>query len=444
MNNISNQTIRIFSLVAFAAGCSSGNLDGDATVAETNTEDVETSDIASIARSGEVAAWSLANHAKLGRRIAFTETLADGRIVDWVERSSVPGADVEPPPPLPAAARPAGIQSGTVEELHGPDGTVPYIRPAMVEYVQKGHSSGNLEGYLKAMEARQASRTRAFAAMNGASGNPTAGSGDRLYGGVSRTVTNHGVQAYVNNQWSNTDNPSSPDFSFLELASYCDTGGGVFELVGGIVGRDPQIYGNNIVFGVEYLWRNANGTQGNNWISGGGNDGAWVQTHASTAPGTTLSSVSTIGGANFEYWVSIQRHGTQWWVWLVDKWLGYVNATTAGFASLNSSACIAAYYGEAYDPDHETTPWMDADMGSGLLAAATFNSNYLNAGYVRLPNYYTSNAGGGTTALGASPTLWTQDASCYNRQYFNSVAGNPQWSPVLFFGGPGGDGAGCN
>ena len=223
MNNISNKTIRIFSLVAFAAGCSSGNLDGDATVAETNTKDVETSDVASIARSGEVAAWSLANHAKLGRRIAFTETLEDGRIVDWVERSSIPGADVEPPPQLPATARPAGIQSGTVEELHGPDGTVPYIRPAMVEYVQKGHSSGNLAGYLQAMDARQASRMRAFAAMNGASGNPTAGSGDRLYGGVSRTVTNHGVQAYVNNQWSGTDNPSSPDFSFLELASYCES-----------------------------------------------------------------------------------------------------------------------------------------------------------------------------------------------------------------------------
>lgn len=242
----------------------------------------------------------------------------------------------------------------------------------------------------------------------------------------------------MNVLWSGTDNPNSlgSDFVINEVASYCGS-----ELVGPILGRIPSVYGNSFVLGFEY-WEGGNTF----WVTG--DPGApWNQYHANWMMGATITGASTVGGTQREARLSVEYRDNfagfdpAWWVAFQGQWIGYLDVDEANFAQLDTGACSFNIYGEAFDGDHETNPWMDADMGSGEFAVQSgFSQNYGDVAYFRKPLYYAAkNAGSPTWASGGTHT----DPFCYNAR--NTTDGTPSasWSPTFFFGGTGGDGPLC-
>jgi len=384
-------------------------------------------------RNAEVAAWTARNHKAQGHRIVKTEVTPSGSIVDWVDRNTVDGSDAVPPPPLVSPSKSSGVASTGLEKLSGPPGTLPFIRPALLPFVNGKMAAVDVDDYL-----RQISQERA---LHGGppTGNPIAGGGNRLYSGDILNSTNFGLSGYVNNFFSGTDSPSSPDFSIYELASYCFSGSTVSDLVGVIEGKHPQVYGSNTVIGAEYF---SGGSQ--SWITGGGNKGAWHQVSTTKSPGITVTGPSIVNGAQGEYQLAVILFNSprRWWLWMKDEWVGYFD-TTQAFTTLDNSACTAQWYGEVYDPDHATTHWTSADSGSGILPnGSLFFNNFGSRGYLRQPIWYSviNNAGG--TYMSTLNKSGGIDTSCYNVSL--STDGNSSWNPTLFFGGPGGNGTGCN
>jgi hypothetical protein len=275
---------------------------------------------------------------------------------------------------------------------------------------------------------------------------------NRLYGGSFKTTTNYGAWSPgVNALWRDTSGsnlPSSPDFTITEIASYCfnPMDGTKIELAGVIMGRHPQVYGSNFVFGAEYLTQTAG-----HWLTGT-SSGAWHQTSGTVAPGMAIGGGSSLNGMYSEeadmgvHLVPLSAFpsamGNTWWLWFLGQWVGYIDVVQAGFSLINNSACIAAWYGEAYDPDDGSTNWMNADLGSGLLPSASgFAANVSNRAWIRLP-YYDTAINWVSASLLSSPSYMTTDTNCYNGILTND-AGGSNYQPTFFYGGPGGNGAGC-
>jgi hypothetical protein len=394
------------------------------TPASTSDTTVDRSPQAVMARQAELERWIADGQAQMGHLVVATQVLDNGQIVDWVDKATVRGAG-EPPPDDPSSSLPDGAALGEVPRLVGPTGALPYIRPSFDPYVEGKSNATSVEQYFRELPH----------------GHPIPNN-DRMYATVRASTTNYGVAARINNVWGGIDVPSSPDFVITELASFCVGGGGaVSDLVGVINGRLPGVYSTfvNHVFGAEYF---AGGAA--QWIVNGA-PGAYVQVSPGFAPGTNLPSTSTVGGTQFEYDLAVvyrdnvPGYPAAWWLRLNLAYVGYIPAST--FTTLGTSACIADFYGEALDLDHASTPWMDADMGNGTRPpTGTQAGNYQNAAYIRLPTYYTSK-NLGTSAFGTSLFSPTWEF-CYDAR--RSTDGGANWNPTLWFGGPGGDGLGCN
>ena len=102
------------------------------------------------------------------------------------------------------------------------------------------------------------------------------------------------------------------------------------------------------------------------------------------------------------------------------------------------------FYSEVLDPDHMSTDWSSADSGSGLLPnGSTFSNNFGSRGYIRNPAYAQAIDNSMAFFLTSLNSFPTPDTSCYNISLSTDNSGW-NWNPTLFFGGPGGNGAGCN
>jgi len=398
---------------------------------ELGTESVQAQS-ARVARRAHVAAWVARNHREQRHRIVRTDTLDDGSIVDWVDATTVAGSNAVAPPPLPS--RGSVSAQAMPRELSGPPGALPFIRPAFLSYVEGHIPAVDVDDYVQKISKERSARG------GPSSGNPNS-SNNRLYAPELFAGTNYGLTGYVNNFWTGITNPTSPDFSFYELAAYCFSGSNVSDLVGLIEGVDPQVYGNSTVFGAEFF---RSGSQ--SWVTGGGNVGIWHQYSTSVAPGIAISGPSTIGGASTELQMAVILFNAAsgatpgWWVWVGNQWIGYFDSTS--LTALNSSACDVQWYGEVYDPDQATTSWTTATMGSGRLPnGSAFWNNFGSVGYLRLPIYYSAvNNSGGTYPSGLN-LAGGVDPNCYNVTF--STDGNSSYNPTLFFGGPGGGSASC-
>jgi Neprosin len=388
-------------------------------------------------RTGEVNAYVMRNHHDQGHKIVRTDTLDDGTVVDWVDAKTVPGSDAVPPPPLVSPGGDSGPPSGTAKELlSGPPGALPFIRPAFIPFVTGDVEAADVDDYLRRISAERAKH-------GGPAGNPTAGAGNRLFASNRLLAANFGLSGNVNNFWNGTEAPTSPDFSFYELASYCLVGVTVNDLVGVILGKNPQIYGNNTVIGAEYF---NGGTSA--WITGGGDQGPWHQVSTTKAPGMAPQFGSDIDGTQAEWSLALVLFNSprRWWLWIGDEWVGYFD-TTQAFSDLDNLACAAQWYSEVYDPDHASTDWTNADSGSGRLPnGSRFVDNFRSRGYLRLPVYYTAIDNAGGTSMSTLNSIPAPDPNCYNVTLSTDggMRNGLQWNPTLFFGGPGGNGPGCN
>jgi hypothetical protein len=370
-------------------------------------------------RVSEVERWVLAGHTASGHRIVATDTLEDGTIVDWVARETAVPEGIEPPV-LPPEVAAEGELLVDVPPLQGPEGAVPFIRPSFPPYVEGRSSARSVEEYYRSLP----------------SGHPPATPGDRLYGNLSQTVTNFGVSGAVNNYWASTQNPSGQDFVIAELSSWCaDANGVVVDQVGVVVGRIPAIYGSGHRIGVESFVGGAG-----LWVAGAGN--GWHNFSGGYTVGQTLGAPSVVDGTQHALSLRIVRAGSGdlWWVYFGTNALGYFDVSERGFTTIANSACIANWYGEAFDDSHATSPWMSADMGSGLFTVAGGKStNYAKAAYIRLPSYYASAGGNDLTV--SSVNAGSTDVFCYDAKV--TTDGGSSWNPTLFYGGPGRQGPMC-
>jgi hypothetical protein len=406
---------------------------------------------ARVARSNQVTAWVAQGHRAQGHRIVRTDVMDDGSVVDWVDVATVPGANAAPPASL-LSGKSVSTQA-MPRELSGPPGALPFYRPAFLSYVDGSIPASSVDDYVAKISAERSAHggprlgnpkpanNRLYTPdVRPAAGNPNAAN-NRLYAPDVRSATNFGLMGFVNNFWTGISAPSSPDFSFYELAAYCFSGSNVSDLVGVIEGIDPQIYGNSTVFGAEFF---KSGSQ--SWITGGGNVGIWHQFSRSVAPGAVIIGPSTIGGASTELQMAVILFNAAsgatpgWWVWVGNQWIGYFDSTE--FTALKTSACNSQWYGEAFDPDQATTDWMNATMGSGRLPnGSAFFNNFQSVGYLRQPTYYTAVNNSGATFWSTLGLTDGTDPNCYNVTL--STDGNASYNPTIFFGGPGGTSASC-
>lgn len=80
-------------------------------------------------------------------------------------------------------------------------------------------------------------------------------------------------------------------------------------------------------------------------------------------------------------------------------------------------------------------------MGSGVFpTGTTVAANFGTRAFIRGTRYYAAkNAGLMTSTTGAA---YASDTACYRA--LRTTDWGVDWNPSLIFGGPGGDGSGCN
>lgn len=357
-----------------------------------------------------------------GWRILTTTQTYSGDIIDWLDPSTVPGSDAEPPPPTLEGPDGARVLSHTpltdlelYPELRGPRGSIPMTRPTFEPYVLGQIAAKNLREFIRA---------------NMPAGQPSGQT--RLYGGyvLSSESSTRAISAMQNIAPA----VSSGTFSLLETAVYCAGANPTttLEMVGIAVSRGAAGYSTSDTrVNIEFYTAGVSTT--------GNNVGGWNEVFTGFVPASgrpygpgVVVTPAVVGGSQWESPVEIQLFAGNWWISHNHNWLGYYPGTL--FDLIQTSACLTSWYGEVYDPS--PTDWTDTDMGSGQFAAA----GYLQASFHREP-WYMNTAGvkkWPDTAVLTSPT----DANCYTTSTILQNS-NP-WGRYFFLGGPGGDNTGCN
>lgn len=345
-----------------------------------------------------------------------TQTFA-GDVVDWVDPASVPGSQIEPPPPISAdeLATPAGVELQRTEldehpELRGPAGSIPIVRPDFAAYV--GGTSGDLS--LAEHLARK---------------QPGAWGVYRYFAGWRQTVQNTGVDAFINQSINQVE---AGTFSVMEELTQCDgpTPSTTIELVGAAVSKDLANFSDSVLrLRVEFL--TAGYAQGNNV-------GGWDGTVAGFIPAAgrpygpnAAVTPSTPGGTQRESHFRIENYYGNWWISHNGNWLGYYPGYL--FDLMHYQGCTTRWYGEVYDPTPQSWTW--ADMGSGYYPSV----GYKWAATFRNPFYM---VGASAYWPGAVSEVVPKNDSCYTKS--SITTGVSPWDRYFYLGGPGSPALGCN
>ncbi len=351
-----------------------------------------------------------------GYSIVETTQMYSGDIIDWVDPRTVPGSEIEPPPPLAAAELPPGVELQPTEldehpYLRGPAGSIPFVRPRFASYVREGSAAGSLASYLDAEEASQS----------------LAQIGNRLYAGYDKNTPNIAVDAFVT---QNIEQIEPGTFSLLEVATYCPGPSykTTAELVGMTVSKDMVNFGDSTQrLRVEFLTK---GHQSGHYV--GGWDGKYKGLIA--APGRPYApNIALAQGPQYESRFHIQNYSGNWWIAHNNNWLGYYPGSL--FDLITFQGCKAQFYGEVYD----STPsvWTYTDMGSGYYPVSGLGK----AAHMRNP-YYTLPSGQ-SVWLDAFADLYPGiNPECYQTSPVYSAAA--PWNVYFLLGGAGNNIFGCH
>lgn len=99
----------------------------------------------------------------------------------------------------------------------------------------------------------------------------------------------------------------------------------------------------------------------------------WVQVDTTYFPGTVFTPLSVDGGQQVEMQIEYQLFSGNWWLFVVDRWIGYYPASLFSAGEANAAVTLAQgsdtiyYYGEIYNSENAMTT---TDMGSGEFASA--------------------------------------------------------------------------
>jgi len=366
-------------------------------------------------RQGEVDRY-VRDQLYRGYEIVETTQTYSGDLVDWVDARTVPGSEIEPPPPLDPAdlAMPPGLELQRTEldehpELRGPAGTIPFVRPSFPRYVE-ATAAASLEEYLA---DEQTAQKALF--------------GLRRYAGYLTGNGIIGLDAFVN---QNINQIEAGTFSLLELAASCqgaspDT---TRELVGMTVSKDMANFNDATQrLRVEFLTA---GSLSGNYV--GGWDGLYLGLIAAAGRPYGPNIALTVG-PQYESRFHIQNYGGNWWVSHNNNWLGYYPGWM--FNLMPFQACTANYYGEVYDPT--PSPWTWTDMGSGYFPVSGIGK----AAHMRNP-YYVLPDGTATWLTNAAAYFGPNFPECY--QQSSVFSGAAPWNAYFLLGGSGYTIFGCH
>lgn len=277
-------------------------------------------------------------------------TTTHAQTLDWIPVGSQGTIAKAPPPLAPFAADPTKNAAKPISELEmpgvekGPPGTVPIPR------VNSTYLT-NVHGIKKPPPAKRGVSKRQDAGIH-------------WYVSSDQTVDNTGgsfvtsmFKAFVNN---------AGDFSLLQTAVTQDSSKGGQTLEAGWINYPNQVSQPHIF---TYYTTNGYSSEGDD-IGGWNQDVAgWVQVDSTYFPGTAFSSISTIGGTQYDMTMQYMLYENNWWLWVIDRWMGYYPASlySNGITgtSLATGSNVIFFYGEIYNGENALTT---TDMGSGNFA----------------------------------------------------------------------------
>lgn len=431
------------------SGCGSADGSGADTSSETTTEEAQAlaadRSVAAVrARTSEVQGYLERTYFSRLNVIATTQG-PFGEVVDWVDpRSLDPDFDKRTPPPAsvfaeaaPVArtttsAAPAAVDAG--DDLRAlwaeaakkaPAGTVPVVRQNFDHYVSGNSGKRSVEEFVE-------SHTKPTPQAPFASPQPAGR--NRLYTSKVHTTSTVGTQGWI--QYVNPAQvPSTGAFSLTQLASLCWGSSGATTLEAIEVGlqKFPGMYGDsNLHF---FTFFRTHGGDTGNFIGGYNLDVAgFVQQPGAFPPGAIVPNPPA--GQAHQRRLRTTLFNGAWWVqdWVSSTsftWLGYYPIGSGSgqipFDLINTGACETHWYGEVFDST--PTSWHNGDLGNGILGPSAGSLAFLEMIIERSAGNIWFNGGGTAT-----------DPACYNMTNVQNN-GTTNW---FNFGGPGGDGAGCD
>ncbi|TVY85707.1 hypothetical protein LAWI1_G008190, partial [Lachnellula willkommii] len=159
----------------------------------------------------------------------------------------------------------------------------------------------------------------------------------------------------------------------------------------------------------------------------------WVQVDTTYYPGAVFVPNSVDGGAQYEIQLEYQLYEDNWWLWVIDTWIGYYPASLFSAGEADAAATLAAgsdmifYYGEIYNSEDALTT---TDMGSGEFADAGSG----RAAYIHNMVYLDAGAGYVDYTAGFADS----DAGRYTNVAYPSSG--TSWGSYVYIGGPGAGG----
>lgn len=368
-----------------------------------------------------------------------------GELVDWVDPHTLdPDYDKRTPPPanvLPelrpsvqstsAGAPPFAAAGADLRELwaqaakNAPRGTVPVIRPNFEHYVSGYSGRSNVDDFV---------RSQAKPTPMDPNASPQPAGRYRLYTSKVHSLSNIGTQGWI--QYVNPAGvPGAGAFSLTQLASLCwgSSGSTTLEAIEVGLQKFPEKYGDSNLHFFTYF-RTHGGDQGN-YIGGYNLDVAgFVQYGSAFPPGAGVPDPPA--GQAHQRRLRTTLFNGAWWVqdYVSDTsstWLGYYPVGSGSgqipFDLINAGACDTHWYGEAFDS--APTSWHDGDLGNGILGPSAGSLAFVEMLIQTSSNVFWFDGTGTAT-----------DASCYDMTGMQSND-STNW---FNFGGPGGDGVGCD
>jgi hypothetical protein len=367
--------------------------------------------------------------------IIATTTTRRGQVYDWIDiNSQVPGGQVASPPPLdPAPDRsspgdtcgPLLARSELEEEPEalGPPGTVPVLRTDPDRIYAPGSVQDFLSKYGDASDIPSNIHEEDVPP-------PQVGPiFNHFYAKSHMKISNYGGEGYIN-LWE----PFVLYKREQSTAQIAVTAGGsptpleTVEAGWHVLGSR---YGDFSTRFFVYFTTNGYTEQGP--LKGGYNmvQSGWVQTSRTTPPGTILTPVSVLDGAQVEFYLRVQLHEGKWWVRYNDEFVGYYPASLFSENGLRTSADRIHFYGETND-DLAIEGMTPNDMGSGKFPIKGLELR--TAAYMRFLQVQETPEGYDRSRY-KEPFTFVSDPKCYDMlPKFDSTE---PWQSHFYYGGDG-------
>ncbi|UNI22543.1 hypothetical protein JDV02_008423 [Purpureocillium takamizusanense] len=384
-----------------------------------------------------------------GLPVVYTTTTSHGQVVDWVKPESqgrlakTPGA----PPPHSRISKimttggggPTGHGRGVTPrmeqllrdpEMKGPAGTVPILRTAgrpTLPPKRLPHSEDNGAGIASSSSSGNGSDSNIH---------PRSYAGTHWYASSNQYVDSRGGMATFSLFSPFTQRGS--DFSLMQTAvvrggaPHAGTGPKDQTVEAGWIAYPDQVSGTHLF---AYYTTNGYSADGDN-VGGWNRDHAgWVQVDSAIYPGVAFAPLSVDGGTQYEMEICYQLIDGNWWLWVLDRWVGYYPGGLFAAGGVNAADTLAGhsdrihFYGEIYNSEDDMTT---TDMGSGQFAEA----GWTHSAYQHNIVYYDLNTK--PYDYDAGNLFVISDPNRYSLvSHFKSGS---EWGSYMYLGGPGAGG----